>query len=64
MRAVLFAQPGRKLALVGGMLIDGYDVPPLHHAAVLIEGNKIVRVGRAGEIAIPRTPRSSTPAAA
>ena len=35
------------------MLLDGYDVPPLHHAAVLIEGNKIVLVGRAGEIVIP-----------
>lgn len=51
--ASLFAQPERKLALVGGMLLDGYDVPPLHHAAVLIEGNKIVQVGRAGEIVIP-----------
>jgi hypothetical protein len=26
----------RHLALVGGMLIDGYDVPPVHHAAILI----------------------------
>ena len=26
-----------KLALVGGMLVDGYEVPPLHHAAVLID---------------------------
>ncbi len=47
------AQPGRKLALVGGMLLDGYEVPPLHHAAVLIEGNRIVRVGPATEVAIP-----------
>lgn len=42
-----------KLALVGGMLLDGYEVPPLHHAAVLIEGERIVRVGRAAEIEIP-----------
>lgn len=46
------AQPNR-LALVGGMLLDGYEVPPLHHAAVLIEGERIVRVGRAAEIEIP-----------
>ena len=36
------------------MLIDGYDgVPPVHFAVVLIEGNRIVAVGRAGEVAIP-----------
>ena len=37
----------RKVALVGGMLLDGYEAPPLHHAAVLIEGDRIVRVGPA-----------------
>ena len=41
--STLCAEPAKKLALVGGMLLDGYDVPPLHHAAVLIEGNRIVR---------------------
>jgi imidazolonepropionase-like amidohydrolase len=46
-------QPTKKLALVGGMLLDGRDAPPLHHAAILIEGNRIVRVGRAAEVAIP-----------
>ena len=42
-----------RLALVGGMLLDGYDVPPLHHAAVLIEDDRIVAVGRAAELEIP-----------
>lgn len=42
-----------KLALVGGMLLDGYEAPPIHHAAILIEGDRIVRVGPAAEIAIP-----------
>lgn len=47
-------RPGAtKLALVGGMLIDGYEVPPLHHAAVLVEDNRIVWVGRAVEAKIP-----------
>ena len=42
-----------KLALVGGMLLDGYEVPPVHHAAVVIEGNRIVAVGPAAQIQIP-----------
>ena len=52
--APLHAQPGKKpLALVGGMLLDGYEVPPLHHAAVIVEGNRIVAVGPASEVKIP-----------
>src|SRR5580698_11678703 len=47
------AQSPKRIALVGGMLLDGYEVPPLHHAAVLIEGNKIVQVGTASEVKIP-----------
>ena len=44
----------RKLALVGGMLIDGWGGPPVHHAAVVIEGNKIVAAGPLSEIAVPK----------
>jgi imidazolonepropionase-like amidohydrolase len=47
------AEPNTKLALVGGMLLDGYDVPPLHHAVILIEGNRITKVGRVSEVAVP-----------
>ena len=54
-----------KLALVGGMLLDGYEAPPIHHAAILIDGERIVKVGPAAEIAdSARTTRSSTRAAA
>ena len=27
-----------KLALVGGMLLDGYEAGAIHHAAILIDG--------------------------
>ena len=39
------AQAPKHLALVGGMLLTGYEVPPIHHAAVVIEGNTIVQAG-------------------
>lgn len=41
------------IALVGGMLIDGYEAPPVHHAAVVIEGNRILAAGPGDEIDIP-----------
>jgi imidazolonepropionase-like amidohydrolase len=46
-------QAPKRLALVGGMLLTGYEVPPIHHAAILIEGNKIVAAGPASEVKIP-----------
>jgi imidazolonepropionase-like amidohydrolase len=47
------AQAPKRLALVGGMLLTGYEVPPVHHAAILIEGDKIVAAGPASEVKIP-----------
>jgi imidazolonepropionase-like amidohydrolase len=47
------ARAGGKLALVGGMLLTGYEVPPVHHATVLIDGNKIVAAGPSSEIKVP-----------
>jgi len=47
------AQAPRRIALVGGMLLDGWEAPPVHHAAVLIEGNRIVAAGPASGIKIP-----------
>jgi imidazolonepropionase-like amidohydrolase len=47
------APASRHLALVGGMLLDGNEAPPIHHAAIVIEGNKIVQVGPAAIVNIP-----------
>ncbi len=35
------------------MLLDGYEAGPIHRAAVLIDGERIVRVGPAAEMTIP-----------
>src|SRR5262245_62609693 len=48
-----YGQAAKKVAFVGGMLLTGYEVPPIHHAAVLVEGNKIVAAGPASEVKIP-----------
>src|SRR5437868_5131989 len=47
-------QPAKAtLAIVGGMLIDGHEGPPLHHAVVLIDGTKIAAVGTRDSLTVP-----------
>ena len=41
------------LAVVGGLLIDGHEGPPLPGAVVLVEGNRIVAVGSRDELTVP-----------
>jgi imidazolonepropionase-like amidohydrolase len=38
------------VALIAGSLIDGTGAPPIHHAVILIEGEKIVAVGPAVKV--------------
>ena len=45
------------LALVGGMLLDGYEGPVIHKAAIVIEGDRIVAVGPADQVEIPNNAR-------
>jgi imidazolonepropionase-like amidohydrolase len=48
------AQPAKvTLAIVGGMLIDGHEGPPIHHAVILIDGNAIVAVGNRDTLKVP-----------
>lgn len=41
------------LALVGGTLIDGHGGPPMPNSVVLVDGSRIVGVGRVGSLAVP-----------
>ncbi|MBL8300559.1 MAG: amidohydrolase family protein [Rhodanobacteraceae bacterium] len=41
------------LALIGGTLIDGSLREPIEDSVVLIEGERVIRVGRQGEVTIP-----------
>jgi imidazolonepropionase-like amidohydrolase len=53
--ATAYAQQPKTTALVGGMLISGLDVPPLHNAAIVIQGDRIVQVGPAAAVKIPES---------
>jgi hypothetical protein len=44
----------RKLAIVGGVLIDGTGGPPLRDAAVVTEDGRIVNIGRRSEVMVPK----------
>lgn len=44
---------GKTLALVGGTLFDGSLRDPIADSVVLVDGERIVKVGRQGEVAIP-----------
>lgn len=47
-------QPARAtLAIVGGMLIDGHEGPPVPHAVVLVDGNTIIAVGTTDTLKVP-----------
>ena len=40
-------------AIVGGVLIDGTGRPPVKDSVAVIDGDRIVAVGRRGEVAVP-----------
>ena len=47
------AAPPGVTALVGGTLIDGYGGAPIRNSVILIEGERITRVGTVGSLPIP-----------
>jgi imidazolonepropionase-like amidohydrolase len=46
-------QKPRRLALVGGTLIDATGRPPIRNSVILIEGERIAAVGQVGTLAVP-----------
>src|SRR5260370_21447499 len=56
------AQPTGVKALVGGTLIDGYGGAPIRNSVILIEGERIAKVGRARTIPIPPGPETTSTA--
>jgi imidazolonepropionase-like amidohydrolase len=47
----------RPLAVVGGMLLDGYGGPPLKDAVIIIQGERIQTVGTLGQVRLPQGAR-------
>ena len=43
-------RPDAPVAFVGGMLLDGYEAEPVHHATVVIDDGRIIAVGRDVEV--------------
>ncbi len=53
LRRHLRAGEPQTVVLSGGTLIDGTGASPLADAAVVVRGNRIIAVGRTGEVAFP-----------
>ena len=45
--------PGEVIALVGGMLLDGYEAPPIPNSVVLVRDGVIAAVGTESSLEIP-----------
>ena len=45
--------PPITMAVVGGRIIDGYGGPVIENGVILVAGDRIVQVGRVGELAVP-----------
>ena len=51
---VVCAAQARPLALVGGRLIDGFGGPPLANSVILIEGERITKIGTVDTLPVPK----------
>lgn len=46
-------RPNVPVAIVGGMLLDGYEAEPVHHSVVVFENGQITQVGQKHDTVIP-----------
>ena len=46
-------RPDVPVAIVGGMLLDGYEAQPIHHSVVIFEDGRITAVGQKHDTDIP-----------
>ena len=46
-------ESAKAVALVGGTLIDGFGGPPIRNSVILIEGERITKVGTVGTLPVP-----------
>lgn len=46
-------RPEAPVAIVGGMLLDGYEAEPIHHSVVVFENGRITQVGQKHNTEIP-----------
>lgn len=46
-------RPDMPVAIVGGMLLDGYEAEPVHHSVVIFENGRITAVGQQHDTKIP-----------
>jgi imidazolonepropionase-like amidohydrolase len=46
-------RPDVPVAIVGGMLLDGYEAEPIHHSVVVFENGRITAVGQKHDTKIP-----------
>jgi len=56
-RARAVRAAGRRLAVVGGTLIDGTGRPPIRNAVLLVEGDRVAAAGPASDLAVPEDAR-------
>ncbi len=47
------ATSAQVIAFVGGMLLDGYEAPPIHDSVVLVRDGRITAVGTVSSVEIP-----------